>query len=98
MGVGWRAATQKSQWRDGADGVDAPRGDQDGIPRSDLARLAIQGEAPMALEYEIEFFRGPVQVRLGGGPGRERGLGEALFLDWRARAVQEAPDGGSVFG
>ena len=58
------------------------RRDQDGISSHDIFRFAIQIHAALALGKVVNLFGFCVAVPGRGGAWRERGLSQALILDW----------------
>lgn len=80
------------------DGVALAGWDKDGVARSDPLGFRPDGDHAVPLEYEIEFLAGEVVVGTRGRAGRKGGLGEALILHRGVGLVEDASDGGAVFG
>jgi len=73
-------------------------GDEDGVAWGDGAGGAVDFHFGGAFKDEVKFFANAMVVAFGGAAGGEGGLGEGLVLDWGVGEVEQAADGGAVFG
>lgn len=98
MRVGRRAATQEPQRGGGRDLVPGARRDENRIAGADRAGFRIDFHNASPLEHKIEFLAQLVVMAVGGPPGGKGGFREALVGDRGIGAVEDAPDGGTIFG
>jgi hypothetical protein len=96
--VRWGAAAEKAEICFGGDLVAGAGRDEDGVTGADVAGFAVDFHERGPFEEEVEFFAEPVVVAVGGLAGGHGGFGEALFFDRGVGAVEDATDGGAVFG
>jgi hypothetical protein len=96
--VGWGAAAEEAEMGFGGDLVSGTGGDEDGVTRGDVAGFAVDFHLRGAFEEEVEFFADFVVVAVGGLAGGHGGFGEALLFYGGVGAVEDAADGGAVFG
>lgn len=98
MRIGRCAAAEEAEGFVRLDLVPGVTRDEDGIASGDLARFAVEFHQSAAFEDEVKFLGELVKMPLGGAAGGEAGFGQALQFNGGIRAVQDAPDGGAVFG
>jgi hypothetical protein len=96
--VGWGAAAEEAEVGFGGDLVAGADGYEDGVAGGDVAGGAVDFHEGGAFEEEVEFFAEFVVVAVGGLAGGHGGFGQALFCDGGVGAVEDAADGGAVFG
>src|SRR4030095_7904297 len=74
------------------------RGNQDGVARTNRARLAVDLHAPATFEDEVELLGELVVMTLRRATRGDARLGEALILHWRITAIEDASDGRAILG
>lgn len=82
----------------GGDLVPGARGNEDGVAGVDGLSGAIDFHFGGAFEDEVEFLTEAMVVAFGGAAGGECGFGEGLVLDRGVGQVEQATNGGAVFG
>ena len=98
MRVGRGAAAEEAQGFAGSDGVPCAGRDEDCIAGADGARLAVDFHFTAAAEDKIKLLGEPVIVALCRRACGDLSFGEALVFHGCVGAVENAPDGGAVFG
>ena len=73
-------------------------GNEDGITGADFAGFAIDVHEGRAFEEEVKLLADFVVVAFGGLAGSHGGFGQTVLFDGRIGAVEDAADGGAVFG
>jgi len=96
--VGRGAAAEEAEFGFGGDLVARPGRDEDGISGGDIAGFAVDLHQGGAFEKEIKFLAELVVVAFGGLARSHGGLGQTLLFDGCVGAVEDAADGGPVFG
>jgi hypothetical protein len=92
------AGAKEAEFRPCGDLVAGAGGNEDGVAGADVTGFAIDVHEGRALEEEIKFLAEFVVVAFGGLTRSHGGLGQTVFFHGRIGAVEDAANGGAVFG
>ena len=96
--VGGSAGAEEGEIGGSGDLVPSTGGNENGVADFDRAGVAVEFHGAGAGKEEVNFFGEFVVMAVGGFTGWEEGFGEALIGDRGVGAVEDAADGGAVFG